>query len=314
MAEQPPSKEMDRQTALRLLGGWAMWSSPSEPDAELRAAARAVLHDRLAFIRQLEDMRVAAATGAFELECMRTALRGIASCSTCSACRGAATLALGEPSTQTPTPLREQLSDALVLLLNRRTYNDSGSRRSTILSNPVDDAIEAALTNAIHALTLSTETEQLPATHGRQRLGEIPAATLTVGESREAGEAAGGCSAALTDVNLTAEQLARSDLLEPDCIARPASASMEIIHLRDEVARLKRYIARTAVGGGRVASEPPDALELATRFHEAYERLAPSFGYETRPETREFDPSSKNGRLMVAVCAEIGTSQPPRDE
>lgn len=47
------------------------------------------------------------------------------------------------------------------------------------------------------------------------------------------------------------------------------------------------------------------ALDLATRFHEAYERLAPSFGYETREETRTFDPESKTGRLMVAVCGEI---------
>lgn len=47
------------------------------------------------------------------------------------------------------------------------------------------------------------------------------------------------------------------------------------------------------------------ALDLAIRFHETYERLAPSFGYETRTETRTFDPSSKNGRLMVAVCGEI---------
>jgi len=56
-------------------------------------------------------------------------------------------------------------------------------------------------------------------------------------------------------------------------------------------------------------------LELATRFHEAYERLAPSFGYKTREETRDFDPDTPNGRLMVAVCAEIlgenATSQPP---
>lgn len=63
---------------------------------------------------------------------------------------------------------------------------------------------------------------------------------------------------------------------------------------------------------GASAPEPPaDALALARRFHEAYERLAPSFGYETRTETRVFDPESKNGRLMVAVCAEIGASQPP---
>lgn len=46
-----------------------------------------------------------------------------------------------------------------------------------------------------------------------------------------------------------------------------------------------------------------DPMVLATRFHETYERLAPSFGYETRADTKTFDPESKNGRLMVAVCA-----------
>lgn len=51
-----------------------------------------------------------------------------------------------------------------------------------------------------------------------------------------------------------------------------------------------------------------DALRLATRFHEVYERLAPSFGYETRPETRAFDPTTPNGKLMVAVCDEIRSS------
>lgn len=50
---------------------------------------------------------------------------------------------------------------------------------------------------------------------------------------------------------------------------------------------------------------PSSALELAIRFHEAYERLAPRFGYETKPETREFDPQTPNGRLMIAVCREI---------
>lgn len=47
------------------------------------------------------------------------------------------------------------------------------------------------------------------------------------------------------------------------------------------------------------------AQALAERFHEAYERLAPSFGYTTRTETRAFDPQSANGRLMVAVCQEL---------
>ena len=48
-----------------------------------------------------------------------------------------------------------------------------------------------------------------------------------------------------------------------------------------------------------------DALHLAILFHHAYERLAPSVGYDTRVETRIFDPESLNGKLMLAVCAEI---------
>jgi len=48
-----------------------------------------------------------------------------------------------------------------------------------------------------------------------------------------------------------------------------------------------------------------NALELAILFHETYERLAPKFGYETRTETRKFDPTTPNGRLMVSVCGEI---------
>ena len=45
--------------------------------------------------------------------------------------------------------------------------------------------------------------------------------------------------------------------------------------------------------------------KLARRFHEVYERLAPSYGYETRSETREFDPESPNGELMIRVCGEV---------
>ena len=48
-----------------------------------------------------------------------------------------------------------------------------------------------------------------------------------------------------------------------------------------------------------------NALKLAILFHETYERLAPSFGYETRDDTKKFDETSKNGRLMVAVCGEV---------
>lgn len=42
--------------------------------------------------------------------------------------------------------------------------------------------------------------------------------------------------------------------------------------------------------------------QVARMFHECYERLAPSFGCETRKETRSFDAHSANGKLMIAVC------------
>lgn len=48
-----------------------------------------------------------------------------------------------------------------------------------------------------------------------------------------------------------------------------------------------------------------DPLALAVLFHVTYEKLAPQKGYETRTETRVFDPESANGKLMIATCAEI---------
>lgn len=50
-----------------------------------------------------------------------------------------------------------------------------------------------------------------------------------------------------------------------------------------------------------------DAEKVACRFHETYERLAPQYGYETRPESAvawEQVPEN-NRRLMVAVAAEV---------
>lgn len=55
------------------------------------------------------------------------------------------------------------------------------------------------------------------------------------------------------------------------------------------------------------APAPSDAdMSLALSFHETYERLAHFYGYKTQIATRQFDPDSPNGRLMIAVCAEIG--------
>lgn len=49
------------------------------------------------------------------------------------------------------------------------------------------------------------------------------------------------------------------------------------------------------------------AEALARRFHETYERLAPSFGYKTREESAVpwEEVLERNQRLMIAVCAEI---------
>jgi hypothetical protein len=75
---------------------------------------------------------------------------------------------------------------------------------------------------------------------------------------------------------------------------------------------------------GATAGACLDAEILARRFHETYERLAPSFGYTTRPETAvpwEQVPAP-NRQLMVAVCEELlhelcgacaGSDRPARD-
>lgn len=42
-------------------------------------------------------------------------------------------------------------------------------------------------------------------------------------------------------------------------------------------------------------------VRLARFFHNTYERLAPS---EIRKDTKEFDPESPNGKLMISVCIE----------
>jgi hypothetical protein len=51
----------------------------------------------------------------------------------------------------------------------------------------------------------------------------------------------------------------------------------------------------------------PNAESVAKLFHETYERLAPTFGYETQLATRVpwEDVPERNKRLMIAVTAEI---------
>lgn len=50
-----------------------------------------------------------------------------------------------------------------------------------------------------------------------------------------------------------------------------------------------------------------EAEQVAQEFHEAYERLAPSFGYETRKESAVTwaDVPEPNKSLMIAVAGEV---------
>lgn len=47
--------------------------------------------------------------------------------------------------------------------------------------------------------------------------------------------------------------------------------------------------------------------ELAKKFHETYERLAPEYGYETRKDSAVpwDNVPERNKNLMIAVCTEI---------
>lgn len=62
-----------------------------------------------------------------------------------------------------------------------------------------------------------------------------------------------------------------------------------------------------------------DPTHIARLFHETYERLAPSFGYETRKASAVpwDDVPESNRRLMIAVAAEVqaalSTTPAPED-
>lgn len=57
-----------------------------------------------------------------------------------------------------------------------------------------------------------------------------------------------------------------------------------------------------------------EAEALARQFHDTYERLAPAHGYETRKDTKTFDPEAANGKLMIAVCQQILAAHQPQGE
>lgn len=57
------------------------------------------------------------------------------------------------------------------------------------------------------------------------------------------------------------------------------------------------------------AHTKPVAEIVAEQFHDIYEELAPLFGYQTREDTKIFDKTSTNGRLMIAVVERVLANQ-----
>jgi hypothetical protein len=78
-----------------------------------------------------------------------------------------------------------------------------------------------------------------------------------------------------------------------------------------------RLLIRRTLDAAR-ASRPVTATaeDVARRFHEAYERLAPSFGYETRRASAvPWDAVPENNRqLMEAVASEVLAALPVRED
>lgn len=68
---------------------------------------------------------------------------------------------------------------------------------------------------------------------------------------------------------------------------------------------MTNQIAELAVVADRVRALDPETL--ARQFHEAYERLAPEFGYRTREASAKpwIEVPEDNRRLMIATCAVI---------
>jgi hypothetical protein len=86
--------------------------------------------------------------------------------------------------------------------------------------------------------------------------------------------------------------------------------------IKEEPKQIKCYCGHTTYCDCGPLEEPKqetlEEIELAILFHNTYERLAPSFGYETRVDTKLFETTTPNGKLMIAVCKEIIKHQQER--
>ncbi len=98
--------------------------------------------------------------------------------------------------------------------------------------------------------------------------------------------------------------LALTDLMRMRGARRPIVVDHHVWEVATGEERDK-LVAEIATARPRPPIAPARAERFARKMHETYERLAPQFHYETRPETREFNPDSVNGRLMIAVAYDM---------
>ncbi len=49
-----------------------------------------------------------------------------------------------------------------------------------------------------------------------------------------------------------------------------------------------------------------NALEIAKMFHDTTKKLDPKLGFESWAGDREFDPTTKDSKIFIAVCQQVG--------
>jgi|SRR5690606_9116531 len=90
---------------------------------------------------------------------------------------------------------------------------------------------------------------------------------------------------------------------------RPFGAEWELEMLKfkkqDLVEMLRASLKKNKDYESSQLEPPVSGQQLAEQFHKLYEGLAPQFGYETKEETKTFNPESNNGKLMIAVSEQI---------
>lgn len=83
------------------------------------------------------------------------------------------------------------------------------------------------------------------------------------------------------------------------CAERYSDAADKVLETQFAKAEVRRQAFIDAIE----TLGPPE--HLARVFHYTYEKKAEELGYETRKDTREFNPKSLNGILMITVCKTI---------